>query len=62
MYDKEQAMIKGAVSQWSMTERLKHQRKELSERLRLIDDALAALESSPDIARAVDAIARLGSF
>ena len=46
----------------SMTERLHNQREELRQRLALLDEAIAALDGSPEIARAVDAITRLGNL
>ena len=54
--------IIGPSSPPSMTERLHNQREELRQRLALLDEAIAALDGSPEIARAVDAITRLGNL
>ena len=54
------ALAGGQPRALSMTERLFAQRERLEEQLRLTNEAIDALESDPNIAKAVDAIARLG--
>ena len=46
----------------SITERLQRQRDELEIRLNLVTEALNALAVSPDVAKAVDALSKLGTF
>ena len=54
----------GAVMprQMSMTERLQARRDLLAQQLEETEAALAALKDNPDVARAVDAISKLGHF
>lgn len=44
----------------SITERLHDRKANLEIQLQQVNEALAALESNPGVARAVDAIAKLG--
>jgi len=44
------------------TERLHMQRDELKDRLAQVEDAIEALEASPEVARAVDAISKVGGI
>ncbi len=46
----------------SMTDRLHMQRDDLKARLALIEEAIEALESNPEVARAVDAITKVGGL
>jgi len=46
----------------TITERLHIQRDDLKLRLAQVEDAISALESSPDVARAVDAISKVGLY
>ena len=46
----------------SMTERLQARRDMLAKQLEETEAALAALKDNPEVARAVDAISKLGHF
>ncbi len=46
----------------SMTERLQLRRDTLAKQLEETEAALAALKDNPEVARAVDAISKLGHF
>ncbi len=59
---KSSALIGGFDQAPTMTERLHAQRDELQKRLDLIDAAIEALESTPEVARAVDAISKVGGL
>lgn len=43
-----------------MTERLHREREHLEHRLAQVNEAIAALESNPEVARVVDAISKVG--
>ena len=46
----------------TMTDRLRTMKKDLEDKLEQVNEALAALESNPEVARTVDAISKLGHF
>jgi CRP-like cAMP-binding protein len=46
----------------TLSERLQHRREDLEHQLKQTQEAIEALESSPEVQRAVDAIAKLGHF
>ena len=50
------------VGPQSMTERFHRQRDELKGRLELLNEAIEALESNPEVAKAVDAISKVGGL
>lgn len=53
-------LIGGQIQSPGLAERLQQKRESLDNQLKLIDEALAALESEPGVAKAVEAISRLG--
>ena len=46
----------------TVSERLQREKKNLEERLANVNKAIDALDSSPEIAEAVDALSKLGHF
>ena len=57
------AMIEQKAAQIpTLYERLVEQREALATQLNLVEEALSALESNPDVAAAVNAISRLGGY
>jgi len=46
----------------STTDRLRSEKDRLEQRLEQVNKAIEALESSPEIQRAIDAISKLGHF
>ena len=53
-------LIGGTITPPTITERLRDQKKRLEIQLEQINEALAALDSNPEVARTVDAISKLG--
>ena len=56
------AIVGGVLTHPTMTERLRDRKRRLEYELEKINEALAALESNPEVARTVDAISKLGHF
>lgn len=50
------------IGPMSMSDKLRLEKEHLETRLKAVNEAIAALESDEKIARAVDAITRLGHF
>ena len=46
----------------TLSDRLQGEKERLEQRLREVNEAIAALDSSPEVKAAVDAIAKLGHF
>ena len=46
----------------STTDRLQSEKERLEQRLAAVNEAIAALESNPEIQAAIDAISKLGHF
>lgn len=56
------AVMGGCDRNPTMTERLHMQRDDLKNRLTQVEEAIDALESNPEVARAVDAISKVGGL
>lgn len=61
-YPMPQAEQSALVGPMSTTERLKERRERLKAELAQVEEAITALEESPEVARAVDAISKIGGF
>jgi len=64
MYGNDQVMAApstlGSGRSLTVSERLYQQKKDLTERLALIEDAIKAVESVPNLQQALDAISKVG--
>ncbi len=58
----EQARTNSLSGPLTMTDRLKNRRDMLKRELTAVEEAIEAMEANEDVARAVDAITRLGHF
>lgn len=46
----------------TLRDRLEHEKAQLEDRLNRINEALAAIDDAPAVARALDAVSKLGGF
>ena len=52
----------GSGRMLTISERLYQQKKDLNDRLSLVETAIAALEKSPEVLEAINAISRVGIY
>lgn len=59
---KQTALMDAMGASPTMSERLHREREHLEHRLTQVNEAIEALESNPEVARAVDAISKVGGI